>query len=326
MMKLLFITDTHLRGTTPRSRTDSLPETQVAKLQEVAGLAQEYGVKAILHGGDMFDLPGPALTVAAVTRILRSSGADIYAVAGNHDLFAYNPATLDRTMLGFLARMGLIKLLHPGERVYLKDGNVTVQLSGQHFHHQIDRRDPALDYAVAKENCDLAIHMVHGMMTGRPIFPGVAHTPIETVAQLTEADYTLCGHAHFGFPDTELAGRHFINPGAMVRLTAHPVELQRSPSVVLLDFSATRPVHQQIPLITARPGEEVLDRTHLEESVYRKERLALLLKDIRAEGDYQLSDLNDIVADLAERQGLPESVRLEALARLARVRESLEQE
>lgn len=325
-MKLLFVTDTHLRGTTPRSRTDSLPDTQVTKLREVAGLAQEYGVKAILHGGDMFDLPSPALSVAAATKILSASGADIYAVAGNHDLFAYNPATLDRTMLGFLARMGLIKLLHPGERVYLRDGNVTVQLSGQHFHHQIDRRDPALDYAVAKENCDLAIHMVHGMMTNSPIFPGAAHTPIKTVAQLTRADYTLCGHAHFGFPDTEIDGHHFINPGAMVRLSAHPVEIKRSPGVLLLDFSATGPVHKHIPLKTARPGEQVLDRTHLEETAYRKERLAQLLKEIRAEGDYQQSDLNDIILDIAHRQGLSEQVRREALARLARVRESLEQE
>lgn len=325
-MKLLFITDTHLRGTTPRSRTDILPETQLKKMHEVANLAQKYGVKAILHGGDMFDLPSPALTVAAVTRTLSTSGADIYAVAGNHDLYAYNPLTLERTMLGFLARMGLIKLLHPGERVYLKDGNITVQLSGQHFHHQIDRRDPALDYAVAKENCDLAIHMVHGMITNRPIFPGAAHTPIETVARLTEADYTLCGHAHFGFPDTEIEGRHFINPGALVRLTAHPVELERRPGVLLLDFSTTRPVYKHIPLKTARPGEQVLDRTHLEETAYRKKKLALLLKDIRAEGKYQQINLNDIVEDIAQRQGLPGPVRLEALDRLARARESLEHE
>ncbi|MEW5953672.1 MAG: metallophosphoesterase family protein [Bacillota bacterium] len=323
-MNLMFITDTHLRGTTPRSRKDNLPQTQIKKLQEMAGLAEEYGVRAILHGGDMFDLPGPALTVAASIDILRSTGAEIYAVAGNHDIYGYNPETLDRTMLGFMARMGLVKLLNPGEPVYLTDGQVTVQLTGQHFHPDIDRREPDLDYAVRKQNCDLAVHIVHGMLTDRPMYHGVAHTLIEQVAHFTEADYTLCGHAHFGFADWSLGGKHFINPGAVVRLTAHPVEMVRKPGVLILNFSASPPGHRHIPLKSALPGEEVLDRAHLEEIVFRKEKLQLLLKDIQSSGEFKSANLEDLILEIADNRELPGQVRREALARIARSRDCLE--
>lgn len=323
-MNLMFITDTHLRGTTPRSRKDNLPHTQIKKLQEVADLAEEYGVRAILHGGDLFDLPGPALTVAASVDILRSTGAEIYTVAGNHDIFGYNPETLDRTMLGFMARMGLVKLLNPGEPVYLTDGNITVQLTGQHFHSEIDRREPVLDYAVRKQNCDLAVHIVHGMLTDSPMYHGVAHTLIEQVAQFTKADYTLCGHAHFGFPDWELGGKYFINPGAVVRLTAHPVEIKRSPGVLVLNFSENPPQHRHIPLKSALPGEEVLDRAHLEEIAFRKEKLNLLLKDIQKSGEFKSTNLEELIIEIADSQGLPELVRQEALDRISRSRDSLE--
>ena len=323
-MKFLYLTDTHIRGNSPQGRLDNFPETLAKKLSEAVYLANELEVAALLHGGDLFDTPNPTLVVAgAFADILKQSRAPVIAVAGNHDLFAYNPATLSRTMLGFLDRLGLLKLLQPGARLYYKSSNLTVQLTGQHFHSELDREEPRRGYLTDKKDCDLAIHMVHGMLLEKNIFPGALYTLIEHIAPHTEADFTLCGHAHLGFADTRVNGRYFINPGAMARLSALPEEIDRIPQVVLLDFSASVPLYKKIPLKTALPGEQVLDRSHLEAKVFQEEKLAGFVQGIKAAGEYEISELNDIINNIANTKELPDEVRTEALNRLAAVQETL---
>jgi exonuclease SbcD len=64
-MRFLFFTDDHKRGTSPENRTDNFPATLVRKLKELVEIAQEYEVDYILHGGDFFDVPSPAISVCA---------------------------------------------------------------------------------------------------------------------------------------------------------------------------------------------------------------------------------------------------------------------
>lgn len=322
-MRLLYLTDTHIRGTTPQNRRDNFPEALKAKLREVVRLANELEVHAVLHGGDFFDLPNPTLQVCAeFLEILRGLEAPLYVVAGNHDLFGQNPESLGRTMLGFLARLGWLRLLAPGEPVYLEAEGVRVQLTGQHFHYDLDRRDPVHDYVVRKRSCDVAIHMVHGMLVERPFFPGACCTLVERIAA-TEADYTLSGHAHLGFGDICLDGRYFINPGALARLTVLPGELERTPQVVLLDFGGPAPHHRRIPLASAAPGREVLDRSRLLVSAFREEKLARFVQVVRESGGLEALALDQIIAAIAERHGVEEEVRQEALRRLTLAHETL---
>ncbi|ACV62266.1 metallophosphoesterase [Desulfofarcimen acetoxidans DSM 771] len=323
-MKFLYMTDTHIRGNSPQGRLDNFPETLARKLSEVVQLANRLEVAALLHGGDLFDTPNPTLAVTGIfTDILKQCRAPVIAVAGNHDLFAYNPATLGRTMLGFLARLGLLKLLQPGERLYFKSPNLTVQLTGQHFHAELDREEPRRGYLTDKKDCDLAVHMVHGMLLQKNIFPGALYTLIEHIAPHTQADFTLCGHAHLGFADTKINERYFINPGAMVRLSAMPEEISRRPQVVLLDFSSAAAKYSKIPLQSALPGEQVLDRSHIDAKVFQEEKLAAFVQSIKAAGEYEISDINDIVNNIAVSKKLPDEVREEALKRLAAVQETL---
>lgn len=322
-MKFLFLTDTHARGNSPRNRKDELLPSLVAKLREVARLAVEEKVDAFLHGGDFFDLPNPSLPVCwQVIAPLLETGLPIYAVAGNHDFYGHNPETLPRTVLGFLARLGVIRLLEPGERVYLEQAGVRVQLTGQHYHYDIDRRDPREDYAVNKVDCDVAIHLVHGMLMDRPFMPGAACTVIERVLE-TEADLTLAGHFHLGFPEVVREGRAFLNPGALVRLTNHPREIARRPGVVLVDLSAGRLTWRQVALQSALPGEEVLDRSAVEEAAFRAGKLARFIRSVRESGDFKSVDIDGLIAEVASRQGLPDRVRERALGLIAAVQEAM---
>ncbi|HAG06914.1 MAG TPA: serine/threonine protein phosphatase, partial [Peptococcaceae bacterium] len=115
-MRLLYLTDTHLRANTPANRRDNLVETLRAKLAEVVALAEEHAVSAVLHGGDLFESPNPGLATAGellrgfLTRLARR-GIPFYITPGNHEMFGHNPATLQRTLLGFMGQIGVVRLL-----------------------------------------------------------------------------------------------------------------------------------------------------------------------------------------------------------------------
>ena len=152
MLRLLYVTDTHIRGTAPRSRTDDFVEALRNKLNEVIDIAGREKVNAVLHGGDLFDRPdlSPAV-VRDFARLLRRLEIPVYTIAGNHDIYGHNPETVDRSMLGLLDAFGTVGLIRSGEKICLEEGGIRVQLTGQPFHYDLDRRDPALDYVGKNE-------------------------------------------------------------------------------------------------------------------------------------------------------------------------------
>lgn len=310
-MKFLYLTDTHIRERNPWTRKDNFAASLARKLQEVVELANRYGVTAVLHGGDLFDLPAPALPVVAqFAAILRQLNAPVYVVPGNHDIYGYTPASLDRTMLGFLSRLGVLHILTPPVRKYFRSSGLTVQVTGQPFHDGIDCRDPRQDYCIEKVGCDIAIHIVHGMLVPRPFYAGTPYTLIEQVAPYTQADYTLASHAHFGFQEVVYEGRYFINPGSLARLSAHPVDVARFPQVVLLDFTGPVPCHTYIRLQSARPGHEVIDTTLFEESAARHARLRENLLEAHRD---RPAGLEAVLASVAAQKKVPQCVYEEAL-------------
>jgi DNA repair exonuclease SbcCD nuclease subunit len=258
-LRLLYFTDTHIRASNPKYRIDNYYESLKTKLQEIVQLVELFSVDYLLHGGDLFDLPWPpAKAVQMSVDFLEQIKVPVYIVSGNHDLLGQKLSTIENTMLWFLASRGLFRLLSPGDKIYLKQAGFTLQLSGQHYNAGIDKENKINSYCVKKKNCDIAIHIVHGMLLPQPFSPHVPATMIHQVAPLTEADFTLCGHAHLGYPAEEIDGKIFINPGSISRILALEWELVRVPQVVFLDFSGGKVQCQYIPLKSARPGFEVL--------------------------------------------------------------------
>lgn len=320
-MKLLFLTDTHHRGTSPQNRLDNFPATQREKLQEVVALIEKHKVDFVLHGGDFWDNPFPALKICGdILEVYRTIRVPIYAIAGNHDLYGHNLNTLHRTMLGFMARLGLVQLLKPGVPVYLEKEGLGLQLTGQSYHYDMDRRDPTLDYCVRKEKCDVAIHMVHGLLSDRSLGSIIRHTVVDRILE-TEADLTLAGHYHLGFPPLEKDSHHFLNPGALVRVNNHPSEISRRPAVIVIDLADGAINYRTLWLQSARPGKEVLDREQLELKMRREERLSDFVQEVRAAGEYYGLNLEEMVAAIAAKETLSPAVRAEALRRLALAQE-----
>jgi len=332
-LRILYLTDTHFRGTTPRSRLDDLPQSLLAKLAEVVDLARQHQVAGILHGGDLFDRPDVAPAVATqFLRLLRTAPCPIYGIAGNHDLYGLNPDTLSRTMLGLAHGVDLIHLIRPGRPVWLEDPTTRVQVTGQEYHAEIDRRDPRLDYCVGGDSvhqrhaeADFAIHLTHGMLLEHAFFEGMAHTLLQSVIPHTLADVTLGGHYHPGWSKPyDHEGRLFLNPGALARLGSQVADVTRPVQVLLLDLNRGQPIaYRFLALQSALPGEQVIDGRARESQLARERALADFIQGIGTAAQFDVLEVHEIMERVAHSRKVPGPVKIEALRRLALAQEEL---
>ncbi|WP_010252078.1 metallophosphoesterase family protein [Acetivibrio cellulolyticus] len=321
-MKLLFFTDTHIKGTTPKNRKDNFYETLKRKFLEIYDISNELNVDYILHGGDWFDRPdiSPAI-VREFAIIIKNFGKEVYTVAGNHDIYGHNPGTVSRTMLGILEGTGVVKLLNDNDEVVLKKDGVSVQLTGKSYNYDIDGPDYAKYYIVKKNNnVDYAINIVHGMLLQKPFYEGIQYTLLDDLKD-TEADITFAGHYHSGFGVKHIDSKYFVNPGSVVRISNSIGEIERKPKVVYVELT-DRITIQEIELKSALPGEEVLDREALEMSKDRSLKLHQFYQGIAESMDYKKIDLANIVEEIASNQDLSREVKEEALRRIALAQES----
>lgn len=78
-----------------------------------------------------------------------------------------------------------------------------------------------------------------------------------------------------------------------------------------------------IPLVTARPGHEVLSRQHIEQAADREAKMGEFLSLLAREGEARFLDIQAIVEAIAHNENLPRPVVDEALRRIAAAREAL---
>mgnify|MGYP000648387614 FL=1 len=321
-MKLLFFTDTHIKGTTPKNRKDNYYETLKRKFREIGDIAKELDVDYILHGGDWFDRPdiSPSI-VREFAIIIKSFGKEIFTVAGNHDMYGQNPNTISRTMLGIFEGTGIVKLLKDDEEIILEKDGISLQLTGKSYNYDIDRQDYANYYIVKKRNSvDYAINIVHGMLLKKPFYEGIQYTLVDDIKD-TEADITFAGHYHSGFGVIRVNDKYFINPGSIVRISKSIAEIERKPKVVYVELKDGIEI-REIELKSALPGEEVLDREELERAKDRNVRLHQFYQGISKSMEYKKIDIAGIVENIASNQDLSREVKEEALRRIAIAQES----
>ncbi|HHV19600.1 MAG TPA: metallophosphoesterase [Thermoanaerobacterales bacterium] len=325
-MRILFFTDTHIRGTNPQNRKDNFPETLYLKMEEVFDIAKKNNVDILLHGGDIFDRPdiSPSL-VRDFILLINKYALPIYAVAGNHDIYGQNPLTLNRTMLGLLDGADIVRLLRPGEKLCIKENGKRIQLTGQHYFYGIDGDNEKKSYKIKKNpDVDIAIHIVHGMLLEKPFFEGMAYTLIDEILE-TEADVTLSGHYHAGFDTKCIDKKYFINPGSLVRINNSLNEFLRMPKVIILNLKDEIKI-EEIYLTNALSGEEVLDRSRVEAMSFREKKLSEFIQSVYSTGKYDTLDINHILEQISKHQNLKDEVILEAIKRIGKAQELLANE
>lgn len=316
-MKLLYFTDTHIRGTNPKNRKDSFVDTVEKKLIEIIEIIDKYDIDFVLHGGDLFDRPDVSISIVSrFAKILSRIKVPFYLISGNHDIYGHNPETIHRTMLGLLDVLGVINIIN-GKKIILEKEDIKVQLSGQPYIYDIDSKDNLNYYLLREKNPDVnySIHMIHGMLLEKPFIKGVPYTLVDDIKN-TEADITLSGHYHSGFKTMEINGKYFINPGSMVRITNSLREIERKPKVVLINLFKNISI-ESIFLNSALSGEEVLDRQEIENSLFKNERMLEFKQTINSAMNYEKMDINEVLMQVSNAEGVDNEVIEESLRRIA---------
>jgi len=318
-MKILFFTDSHIRGTNPKNRTDEFILTLENKFKEIVNIIENENIDYVIHGGDLFDRPDPSISIVSrFSNILKQIKVPFYNVSGNHDIFGHNPQTINRSMLGLLNSLDFIKILD-NDRVVLTKDNINVQLTGQPYIYNIDDPINRKYYMVndVDENCNYSIHVVHGLLLDRPFIQGIPYTLIDDIKE-TKADITLVGHYHAGFKTTNIENKYFINPGSIVRITNSLGEINRTPKVVIINLDKDIQL-EYMNLQSAQKGEDVLDRSEIEKSSFQNERLFEFKQTVDSLIDFDKMDINDVLIEVSNTEGLSDKVIKEALRRIAKI-------
>lgn len=111
ILNLVFLTDTHVRATTPSSRLDQdYLSSCLYEIEYVLAYAKKVGAKAVLHGGDFFDSPDQSVKVVIGTAgLLMQYGLPVHTVLGQHDCVRRNQESYkSSSALGLLEKMGLV--------------------------------------------------------------------------------------------------------------------------------------------------------------------------------------------------------------------------
>lgn len=318
-MKILFFTDTHIRGFNIKSRKDNFLETLKLKFDEVFNLAEENKVDYILHGGDFFDKPDVSVSIVSeFAELLNKCKIPIYTICGNHDVFGHNPDTMHRSMIGLLNSVDILNILEEGDIKFLEKNGIRVQLTGQPYTYDIDEERNISKYIVdqVEDKVDYSIHMVHGMLLDKPFIKEVPHTLIEDVAKKTKASITFSGHYHTGFGVKNIDDKYFINPGSLIRMSSAYEEVKRKPKVILLELTEKIDI-KEIPLKTALPGKEVFKEDSIVSDRNKEEQLYEFKQSIESSVNFDKLDINDILLEIAITENIDESIKEEALKRIS---------
>src|SRR5690606_7852892 len=114
----------------------------------------------------------------------------------------------------------------------------------------------------------------------------------------------------------EIDGRYFVNPGSLVRITNSLSEIERTPKVALINLDDTIEI-KLLELKIAEKGNKILDRQEIENHVFKSERLFEFKQSIDSVIDFEKLEINEILLEVSNAEGVSEEVKEEALRRIA---------
>lgn len=321
MNKFIFVGDLHLRGNNPRNRIDDYQTAADNKLREVLRMAGEIQADAILIPGDIWDRPEVSIGVLLhYASILNVSPCPIYTTVGNHDIYGYNLSTYARSSLRLLEL--LVSDLHVIGMGTTAVGMVDSYITATPYSNDMDIDGFGYGFNDGNNGYDGTprIHIAHGMLLDhKPPFD--RYTLVDDCK--TDADLILTGHDHTGFGVIKRRdGKIFCNPGALMRMSASINEIERPVQVAVITVDKSNIDVQLVPLASAKPGDEVLDRSKIDEAKarqYAMDNFSMLIQT--HVGQSATVDINQIVDAIAKQEEYAPEVVKTALEIVDRQRE-----
>lgn len=315
MIRFLLIGDRHNSEHIPKCRKDDFQSNSLKKDLEIIELAKKHHVDAILHPGDFWTDADHKLKNDFIAKVANlwdniydgDRKIPLIGIAGNHDLIGENVASIATTTTGLLDALGIFKLVSNNNPFIIEKDNKKVVITGVNYHKGMDKPEFICDYIVPQHLGDVHIHIVHGMLSYKNLGKIIRHTKIENILE-TKADITFCGHDHNGFGIVQENGKYFINPGAVVRLSADKKEIARDVGVVLVTIDNCINC-EFIKLNSALPSDEVIDRSSIDKELEFSE-FTRGLKDKVENMDIGNSiGLDDILGEIYDEKKISDNIK-----------------
>lgn len=322
--KILGVGDVHYRSKNPVHRIDNYEAAIFEKLIEIESLTNLHAVDAVVFTGDIFSKPEVSITeLVAICGVIKRVKCPVVIIPGNHDIYGYNIDTLERTSLYLLSLICNNVILLTEDRILNIHDFI---LTGQHYSGKVDVEGHGYD--CVKHDVDKGywashthLHTVHGMLLpDKPIFD--KYTLINDVN--TTADIVFAGHYHPGWKTVIKGKTTFVNSGAICRESATEAEMTRKVGISLFEATGNKHVVTFLPLLTAKPGNEVLSRIELDEKKEAKLDVAEFnnLLQSRRTG-VVFTNVLDMIGAVAKEKSLEEAVVTKAIKLVTAKQESL---
>jgi DNA repair exonuclease SbcCD nuclease subunit len=258
MLSFLTRSDCHLADRAPVSRHNDYQANIFGKLDQIYRLAEKHQCTAILDAGDVFHLKAPTRNSHNMIQKIMDQHyqykTPVYAVIGNHDIQYQNISYIANQPLGVL--FASQTYTHITDNRFESDG-IKCQVIGIDYSE-----NPDFSKIVRNPDVDCCIAVFHGNVGEQPTFLGEPCITFNTLSSLP-IDVWVLGHIHKDQGVRCLNGKWFVSPGAVSRGALTYDDLNRKPSVGLIQIERTSLglidiTAKAIPL-RVKPAEEVFD-------------------------------------------------------------------
>jgi DNA repair exonuclease SbcCD nuclease subunit len=299
-MKILYLTDTHMRSSPPKWRIDDWYRTQFVELEEILQIGKDNKVDILIHGGDFLDKQKVShQLITDLMKHLKNSLAPIYTLLGNHGLLGYNHETVDNSGLGNLIEAGLVNKLDT-----LVDEKNKLVIKGYHTSLEIPK-----SYMFEEQYRDyFKVAVAHQYLIAIESLPFQYLHPKDVE---TDADLFLLGHWHSPFDYGK-----FHNPGSIARWSID--SRRRIPQVLIIE---TNPLSVTPVLLKSAS----LAQWNLEAVTEEREREMELNNFVNSLENTQFTefDLVEVVKQAGLKQAVSPDIIKEALTHIEKAKEVL---
>lgn len=351
-MNFIFFGDKHERPDVPENRTDDYHRSVNAKTEEIKQLAIKYKAKALLQPGDFLHKPkfsdqflGEVVKRWSTVDVYKMKGdmmtgklsvseaaeqlnnwTPILGAVGNHELYGESLKSYPKTSLAFLENIGFMHFpTKENPYIFTGEDGLTVAVTATSYDIGMDSPNRLDDYIIEEKAADIHIHIVHGYLTNRDMGDMFPHTVLDKITKKTQADLTISGHDHIGFPLTEVDGKYFVNPGSPVRMKNDKKEMKRRPKVLLIEATKEKGLKiKTIYLKSAEQGEDVLSREKVEERNVRNAQMEEIKSIVTKAQVTSGSNITEIIKEIADNKNLDEDVKTEAIDAVSEKMDSIQ--
>lgn len=314
MSKFLYVQDSHIRGKNSEHRIGDYYSDVMDKIKEVINLAKKLKVKAILHGGDLFDSELVSnVMVDEFIDLVENSGIKWYILPGNHDEIGNNwELSKSSTLAHIFRRSKLIK-----ELVFMSDiitykpdeGRFKYIIQGFKYFHNIEGEIIKKGLLCETKGKGLKIAIVHALVTLKPLPYQCMHIVAKDIK--TDFDVVLVAHNHSFWDIKEINGTKFVNVGCLGRRKIDEKDIK--PSCLLIN-TETKDL-KIIEIKGTKRGSEVFDLEKVNEAEQFEGEINNFIKslsDVKIQG----LDIRGMIEFIGKEKNIEQEIIKECVSRI----------